>query len=79
MLPRRVRSVWERSRLIEYLFGQAYYKSVQSSCRSVLVTSGCLACYPAALIRERGGFRSRLLTEDMEVTTWITTSRGMST
>lgn len=81
VLPRKVRGVWQRGRLIEYLFGQVYYKFLQGGFNAVLVASGCFACYDVSVIVARGGFEDPELTgsdkmdltEDMGITMWIVT------
>lgn len=68
ILPAEIRSVWQRGRSIEYLFGQSFGKLLQGRFNSVLVAAGCCACWDVAAVRERGGFGSCSLAEDMDLT-----------
>jgi biofilm PGA synthesis N-glycosyltransferase PgaC len=68
VLPRRVRSVWERGRYVEYLFAFTYYKQLQEFYRKPLISSGCFSMYRTALLRDHGGWSNRTLAEDMDLT-----------
>src|SRR5688572_4409808 len=68
VIPRRVRSVWERGRYIEYLFAFTFYKRVQEAWGAPLIASGCFSIYRADALRAVGGWRTRTLAEDMDLT-----------
>ena len=68
VLPRRVRSLWERGRYIEYLFAFSFYKQVQDYYEKPLISSGCFSAYRTAALREHGGWGTRTLAEDMDLT-----------
>ena len=68
VLPRRVESLWERGRYIEYLFAFTFYKQVQDYYYRPLISSGCFSVYRTALMRQHGGWPSRTLAEDMDLT-----------
>src|SRR2546427_2801474 len=68
VLPKRVRSVWERGRYIEYLFAFTYYKQLQDYYGKPLISSGCFSMYRTAILRAHGGWSSRTLAEDVDLT-----------
>jgi biofilm PGA synthesis N-glycosyltransferase PgaC len=68
VLPRRVRTVWERGRYVEYLFAFTFYKQVQDYYDKPLISSGCFSMYRAEVLRECGGWPARTLAEDMDLT-----------
>jgi len=68
VLPRHVRSVWERGRYVEYLFAFTYYKRVQDFYGKPLISSGCLSMYRTGILRSSGGWSNRTLAEDMDLT-----------
>jgi biofilm PGA synthesis N-glycosyltransferase PgaC len=68
VLPRRVRSVWERGRYIEYLFAFTFYKQVQDYYGKPLISSGCFSMYRTDALRALGGWSNRTLAEDMDLT-----------
>src|SRR5688572_16241422 len=45
VLPRHVRSVWERGRYVEYLFAFSFYKQVQDFYGKPTISSGCFSMY----------------------------------
>jgi cellulose synthase/poly-beta-1,6-N-acetylglucosamine synthase-like glycosyltransferase len=75
VLPRRVRSVWERGRYIEYLFAFTFYKRVQDQYGAPLISSGCFSMYRTAALRAVGGWRNRTLAEDVDLT-WTLYQQG---
>ncbi|MCX6559063.1 MAG: glycosyltransferase family 2 protein [Candidatus Aminicenantes bacterium] len=75
VLPRRVRSVWERGRYIEYLFAFTFYKRVQDQYGTPLISSGCFSMYRTEALREIGGWRNRTLAEDVDLT-WTMYQNG---
>jgi biofilm PGA synthesis N-glycosyltransferase PgaC len=68
VLPRRVSTLWERGRYIEYLFAFTFYKPVQDYYRRPLISSGCFSMYRTALMQAFGGWPSRTMAEDMDLT-----------
>ena len=68
VLPQHVRTVWERGRYVEYLFAFTFYKQVQECYEKPLIASGCFSMYRTALLRVHGGWSSRTLAEDMDLT-----------
>jgi cellulose synthase/poly-beta-1,6-N-acetylglucosamine synthase-like glycosyltransferase len=68
VLPRRVRSVWERGRYVEYLFAFTFYKRVQEYYGKPLISSGCFSMYRTGVLRAHGGWSNRTLAEDMDLT-----------
>src|SRR2546427_580316 len=68
VLPRRVRSVWERGRYVEYLFAFTFYKRLQDYYGKPLISSGCFSMYRTDELRAHGGWSDRTLAEDMDLT-----------
>jgi biofilm PGA synthesis N-glycosyltransferase PgaC len=68
VLPRRVRTVWERGRYIEYLFAFTFYKRLQEYYGKPLISSGCFSMYRTDALRAQGGWSDRTLAEDMDLT-----------
>jgi cellulose synthase/poly-beta-1,6-N-acetylglucosamine synthase-like glycosyltransferase len=68
VLPRHVRTVWERGRYIEYLFAFTFHKQVQDYYRRPLISSGCFSMYRTSVLKECGGWSTRTLAEDMDLT-----------
>ena len=68
VVPRHVRSVWERGRYIEYLFAFTFYKQVQEYYRKPLIASGCFSAYRTDVLKAHGGWQTRTLAEDMDLT-----------
>ena len=68
VIPRHVRTVWERGRYIEYLFAFTFYKQVQEYYGKPLISSGCFSVYRTDVLREHEGWSTRTLAEDMDLT-----------
>jgi biofilm PGA synthesis N-glycosyltransferase PgaC len=68
VIPRAVRTVWERGRYIEYLFAFTFYKQVQDYYEKPLIASGCFSAYRTEVLRRHGGWATRTLAEDMDLT-----------
>jgi biofilm PGA synthesis N-glycosyltransferase PgaC len=68
VVPRRVRSVWERGRYVEYLFAFSFYKPIQDFYGRPLISSGCFSAYRTGALRACGGWSNRTLAEDMDLT-----------
>jgi poly-beta-1,6-N-acetyl-D-glucosamine synthase len=77
VLPRRIQTVWERGRYVEYLFAFTFYKRVQDQYGAPLISSGCFSMYRSAVLREVGGWPTRTLAEDMDLT-WTLYKKGYS-
>lgn len=68
VLPRKVRTVWERGRYIEYMFAFGFFKPVQDYYEKPLISSGCFSVYRTAALRAVGGWPTRTMAEDMDLT-----------
>jgi biofilm PGA synthesis N-glycosyltransferase PgaC len=68
VIPRHVRTVWERGRYVEYLFAFTFYKQVQDYWGRPLIASGCFSAYRTDVLRAHGGWGTRTLAEDMDLT-----------
>ncbi|MBI4463501.1 MAG: glycosyltransferase, partial [Acidobacteria bacterium] len=75
VLPRHVRTVWERGRYIEYLFAFTFYKQVQDYYDKPLISSGCFSMYRSDVLQSCGGWPTRTLAEDMDLT-WTFFANG---
>ncbi len=68
VLPRHVRTTWERGRYVEYLFAFGFFKRIQDNFGKPMIASGCFSAYRAAVLRELGGWSTRTMAEDMDLT-----------
>jgi cellulose synthase/poly-beta-1,6-N-acetylglucosamine synthase-like glycosyltransferase len=68
VVPRFVRTVWERGRYVEYLLAFSFYKPIQDHFGKPLISSGCFSIYRTAVLREHGGWQTRTMAEDMDLT-----------
>ena len=68
VLPRYVRTIWERGRYIEYLFAFSFYKPIQDYYDRPLISSGCFSVYHTSALRANGGWQTRTMAEDMDLT-----------
>lgn len=68
VLPRHVRTLWERGRYIEYLFAFTFYKQVQDYYEKPMISSGCFSMYRTQTLQAHGGWSTRTLAEDMDLT-----------
>ena len=75
VMPRRIESVWERGRYVEYLFSFTFYKRLQDQYGAPLISSGCFSMYRTAALRDVGGWQTRTLAEDMDLT-WTMYQKG---
>ena len=75
VLPRTVRTVWERGRYVEYLFAFSFFQQLQDYYRFPLISSGCFSAYRTSRLEEIGGWSARTLAEDMDLT-WTMYERG---
>jgi biofilm PGA synthesis N-glycosyltransferase PgaC len=60
--------MWERGRYVEYLFAFTFYKQVQDYWGKPLIASGCFSAYRTDVLRAHGGWSTRTLAEDMDLT-----------
>jgi poly-beta-1,6-N-acetyl-D-glucosamine synthase len=75
VVPRHVRSVWERGRYVEYLYSFSFYKKVQDLYDKPLISSGCFSLYRTVTLKRIGGWSDRTTAEDMDLT-WTLYERG---
>jgi biofilm PGA synthesis N-glycosyltransferase PgaC len=75
VVPRYVGSVWERGRYVEYLLAFALYKPIQDHYGKPLISSGCFSLYRTEALRAHGGWQTRTMAEDMDLT-WTIYSAG---
>ena len=75
VVPRFVRSIWERGRYIEYLIAFTWYKRLQDYYGRPLISSGCFSMYRTEALRAAGGWSARTLAEDIDLT-WTLYRRG---
>ena len=68
VVPRRVRTLWERGRYVEYLFAFYFGKQIQDYFGRPMISSGCFSVYKTSWLRRIGGWPTRTLAEDMDVT-----------
>ena len=68
VLPRRVKTLWERGRYVEYLLAFSFFKRVQDHYGKPLISSGCFSIYRTAEVRAIGGWSDRTVSEDMDLT-----------
>lgn len=72
---RFTRTVWERGRSIEYLFGFHWHRPIQNAANSPVVCSGCCSAFRRETLVAFGGFPERTIVEDMDYT-WSVQSAG---
>src|SRR4051794_16016147 len=65
---RFTRTVWERGRSIEYLFGFHWNRPIQNKANSPVVCSGCCSAFRRDSLVAFGGFPERTIVEDMDFT-----------
>ncbi|MDD5730498.1 MAG: glycosyltransferase family 2 protein [Candidatus Omnitrophica bacterium] len=68
VVPRYVRTIWERGRYIEYLFAFSFYKEIQDYYEKPLISSGCFSVYRTEILKRHNGWPTRTLAEDMDLT-----------
>jgi biofilm PGA synthesis N-glycosyltransferase PgaC len=68
VLPRRVRTIWERGRYVEYMLAFSFFKRIQDQFGKPLISSGCFSIYRTAVLRAVGGWSERTMAEDMDLT-----------
>lgn len=65
---RFTRTIWERGRSTEYLFGFHWHRPIQNAANSSVVCSGCCSVFRRDALMAFGGFPDRTIVEDMDVT-----------
>ena len=75
VIPRHVETIWERGRYVEYLFAFNFYKPIQNYFGWPLISSGCFSIYRSPVLFETGGWSTRTMAEDMDLT-WTLYQRG---
>jgi len=68
VLPRDVGTVWERGRYVEYMLAFSFFKRIQDTFEKPLISSGCFSVYRTAELRDAGGWSTRTMAEDMDLT-----------
>jgi biofilm PGA synthesis N-glycosyltransferase PgaC len=68
VLPRRVSTIWERGRYIEYMLAFSFFKRIQDTYDRPLISSGCFSVYRTDVLRGLGGWSTRTMAEDMDLT-----------
>lgn len=68
VLPRHVKTLWERGRYIEYLFAFTFYKPIQDYYGKPLISSGCFSVYKTDILKANRGWSTRTMAEDMDLT-----------
>jgi biofilm PGA synthesis N-glycosyltransferase PgaC len=67
--------MWERGRFIEYLYTFTFLKQVQDFYGKPLISSGCFSMYRTSDLLAAGGWSTRTVAEDMDLT-WTFYQRG---
>lgn len=75
VVPRYVNTLWERGRYIEYLLAFSFYKPIQNYFEKPLISSGCFSAYRTQALCAIGGWSTRTLAEDMDLT-WTLYAQG---
>lgn len=76
VLPASDRGIWSRGRMLEYAAAIRYYKRVQQMLGRILVLSGCILAVRTDALRAAGGFQSRTMVEDLDLT-WTMHQLGL--
>jgi poly-beta-1,6-N-acetyl-D-glucosamine synthase len=68
VIPRHVSTMWERGRYVEYLFAFSFFKRIQDHYGRPMISSGCFSAYRTEVLRRVGGWSTRTMAEDMDLT-----------
>lgn len=68
VVPKRVWTIWERGRYVEYLASLHWHKRLQDAHGKPVVASGCFCLYRTDRLREMNGWSQRTVAEDMDLT-----------
>ncbi len=75
VIPKKIETLWERGRYIEYLMAFSFYKEIQNYYQTPLIASGCFSIYRTTFLKTLGGWSLRTMAEDMDLT-WSAYQRG---
>lgn len=75
VLPKKISTIWERGRFIEYMFAFTFYKRIQEWYARPLISSGCFSIYRTDELKAVGGWSTRTMAEDMDLT-WTFYEKG---
>jgi len=67
VIPQRIKTLWEKGRFIEYLYGISIMKGAQNNTGAILVSSGCFSAFKTKELQKMG-FKKRTMAEDMDLT-----------
>ena len=70
-----MQTVWERGRYVEYLLAFSFYKPIQDFYGKPLIASGCFSIYRTEVLKAHGGWQTRTMAEDMDLT-WTMYNAG---
>jgi len=76
VVPKQVKTLWERGRYVEYLLAFTWYKPIQDYYDKPLISSGCFSAYRTNALVAIGGWSGRTMAEDMDLT-WQLYERGL--
>jgi cellulose synthase/poly-beta-1,6-N-acetylglucosamine synthase-like glycosyltransferase len=68
VVPRERKTIWERGRYVEYLYAFGFGKQIQDIYGCPLISSGCFSMYQTHWLKRVGGWSTRTLAEDMDLT-----------
>lgn len=68
VLTQSTETIWEKGRMMEYLFGFHFYRLIQNAYNSPTVCSGCCTVFRTEWVVEFGGFPQRTMVEDIDYT-----------
>jgi len=68
VLPSRTFHSVQKSRLVEYLYGQRMYKLLQTRCKGLWVLAGCATMWRTWWLMKNGGVPGDSVVEDLELT-----------
>ena len=74
VMTSKPKGIFQRSRSIEYLFGQHLYRPLQHSWASITVCPGCACVYRTEPFVKTGGFPEGSIAEDMSYTMSVVTA-----
>jgi cellulose synthase/poly-beta-1,6-N-acetylglucosamine synthase-like glycosyltransferase len=75
VIPQKIKTVWERGRFLEYMFVFSFSKRIQNWHGRPLTLSGCFSIFKADDVKKIGGWRSRTMLEDIDLT-WTLYENG---
>lgn len=68
VIPQRIRTFFEKARLVQYLYYIGLNKSAQAHWGIPLVSSGCFSAFNTQMLKQMGGFPEGTIVEDMALT-----------